>query len=537
MSLRENIARRLAPRSFRLAEITQQAMAQNTHLNEAVNRLEQEFSSDEEWRRLGMDLQLQFTRAGLDDLMAASRAMYMSHPLIQRAVNVTTYYTWAQGWQYEAEDERIMAEVVEPMLANESNRLELYGHQARVLTDVDQIVDGNIFLPLFTDAVGDVNVRSIPSVQVREIITHPQDAQQVWFYRRVWSQQEFDETTGRFDIKQYECLYPDIRYQPARQPGSIGGVEVRWDAPVIHQRTGGLKHMQFGVPQTYAALDWARAYQGYLEDWHTLMSSLARFAWSVTSSKSKAQKLRERLRGRDSEEELEESELPTRDPRRRVPVPGAIWADKEPLTPINKTGSAPDAEGSKPSRLMVASSMDLPDTILCSDPQQGALATAKTLDRPTELGFINRQTMWNDLDARIFRYVVDAKVRRGRLPGRSVRTPDGTVVEPGIDATVKTAFPPILEHDTKEVVQAIVAAATLEGKTDAGTIPKEEVSRQLMSALSVEDIEAALEDLEQQEQDELKQAMDDMKNQLAAMQGQPSPPPPVPSPNGAGAET
>lgn len=531
MGFRENLARRWAPKEHRLAEIAQQALAQQGYLYESIDQLEQAVINDEEWRRLGAALTHEFTRPGLDDLIGVSRAMYLANPLIQRAVNVTTYYTWAQGWEYVAAEDRVMAEVVEPMLADESNRLEFYGHQARILTDVDQQVDGNLFLTLFTNAIGDVSVRTIPTEQVREIIHSPQDYLQVWFYRRCWSQSEFNEATGRTDVKQYEVLYPDIRYQPLSKPESIGGIDVRWDAPIIHQRTGGLKHMQYGMPQTYAALDWARAYKKYLEDWHTLMSSLARFAWKATASKSKAQRLRERLGRTGQPEYAEETDPP--DATRRPPVPGAMWADKSTdLTPINKTGASPDADGSKPSRLMVASAMDLPDTMLSNDPQQGALATAKTLDRPTELGFINRQTLWSDLDSRIFRYVVDAKVRAGRMPGRIVRTQDGSEVEPLIDATVRTMYPDILEHDTLEVVKAIVAAATLEGKTTAMTIPEEETSRQLLTALGVEDVDEALETLEQEKLDDMKQQLDDMRAQLDQAQQQPTPPPPVAARNG-----
>src|SRR6185503_16182739 len=126
------------------------------------------------------------------------------------------------------------------------------------------------------------------------------------------------------------------------------------------------------------------------------------------------------------------------------------------------------AEDAKPSRLMVGAAMDLPDTILSGDPQQGNLATAKTLDRPTELAMRSRQSAASDWHARIFRYTVDAKVRRGKLPGRIEAYGGETEVEPGVDATVNVVFPPILEHDTQQTVAAIVSAATLDGKSEAG---------------------------------------------------------------------
>lgn len=484
------------PVATRLREELRSERWQSQLLEENLWVLEQQIVGDEEFRRLGMQTNMEFTRRGLDDLVNVSRVMYLSNPLLQRAINVTTYYTWAQGYEFHAEDDRIQQEVVEQQLQDEGNQLELYGHQAAILTDVDQQCDGNIFLALFTDSFGNVKVRTVPTDEIREIITNPLDRQDVWYYRRTWGQMEFDQVTGISTARTYEALYPDIRYNPSAQPASIGGVDVMWDAPIIHQKTGGFKRMQFGVPQTYAALDWARAYKKFLEDWHTIVASLARFAWQATSKKSKREKLKDRLGiGTPTGNELEEPETPVA--RRRPPVPGSVFAggEDDKITAINKTGASPSAEDAKPSRMMVAAAMDLPDTILSGDPQQGALATAKTLDRPTELGFLSRQAMWASLHARIFRYTVDAKVRRGRLPGRVVRDGFGSYVEPRIDPSVEMQFPPVLEHDITETVNAIVAAATLEGKTDAGTIPRQETSQLLMNALGVDDVQDKLDEL------------------------------------------
>jgi len=499
-----------------VAAIREEAIAaQNNEqlLAEHLADLEREIVGDEGWRRLVLTQNMDFTRDGLNRLIEVSRAMYLHHPLIQRAVNVNTYYTWAQGHQFKAKDQRIQDEVVDVTTDDERNRLALYSHQATILTDVDQMVEGNIHLALFTNGDGDIQVRSIPTEQIWEIICDPQDMIQVRFYRRCWTQVEFNETTGNMDQKQYEELYPDINYQPRVKPESIAGVPVNWDSPIIHQRTGGFKHMQFGIPQTYAALDWARAYKKFLEDWHTVVASLARFAWKTTAKGSKAQRLKDRMRRRGTQ--LEE---PSEGEQQGPPIAGAMWADSADLTPIGKSGAVTTASDAKQSRLMVGAAMDLPDTILSGDPQQGNLATATTLDRPTELGMRNRQSMYNDLHARIFRYIVDAKVRRGKLPGRVIRTPEGSVVDPRRDPQVLTIFPPILEHNPKDQVAAVVAAATLSGKPKAFTIPREELSRQLMAAVGVADIDQALKDLEGEEEEELRKAAKRAQD-LIAQQG------------------
>lgn len=459
---------------------------------------------DEGWRRLAFNMKHEFSRGGLDKVIELSRAMYCVHPLIQRSVNVTTYYVHAQGWNLEAEEERIQKEVVEPTISDDGNRAELYGHQARILTLVDQMTDGNIFIKMPTGPRGEIDVRSIPVDEIREIYYKPGDIMTPWYYRRRWTESTFNEAKGQIEQKQREALYPDWRYHPRSQPSTIGGYDVMWEEPVLHRRTGGFKQMQFGIPSTYAALEWARAYKKFLEDWHSLVASLSRFAWNkTTKGKGKSKQAKEKLDSKVGEGGS------LRDANKQEPA-GAVHIDVEgaDLTPIPKSGATTSAEDAKPSRLMVASAMDLPDTLLSNDPQQGALATAKTLDRPSELGFMNWQALERDLNQDIFRYQIDAMIRRGRLPGRVIREAGVSFVEPGIDPTVNVNFPPILEHDTKDVVQAIVAAATLEGKADAHLIPREETARLLMEAIGVDDVEQAMKELPEEEQEELNDAVD-----------------------------
>lgn len=465
-----------------LREQLQQERWQNTFLAESMAALESQMV-DEGWRRLVTNLDREFTRAGLDDLMKMSRAMYLSHPLIQRAVNVRAYYTWAQGVSFGAADDRVQAEVVDPLISDDRNGAELYHHQARILADVDQQTDGNIFHALFTADNGDIQIRAVPAEEIRNIHTKPGDRGERWFYRRVWSEDEFDLNTGSVRAVPREVLYPDYLHPALRgaggsKPESIGGIEVRWDAPIIHQRTGGLRHQQFGIPETYAALDWARAYRKFLEDWHTIVSSLARFAWRLTVKGSKVKDAKRRLASTISPESPGESNPPT--------SAGSVFvgsADQE-MTPIPKTGATTSAEDGRPSRLMVAAAMDLPDTILSGDTNQGTLATAKSLDRPTELAIRSRQSMWADHHRAIFSYAVWARLERhGKLPS-------------SVDPQVTVSFPSVLEHDVEMMVRAIVSAATLDGKVEAGTIPRDQLSRMLLQALNVEDVESVLDDLE-----------------------------------------
>jgi len=368
------------------------------------------------------------------------------------------------------------------------------------------MVDGNKFHALFTDDDAFVRIRQIPSEEIREIHTKPGDGATNMFYRRCWTEMRLDMTKGIEIPHVEEALYPDIHWQPVNQVGSIGGIPVKWDSPIVHTRTGGLRAMKFGFPETYAAIDWARAYRKFLVDWHTIINSLSKFAMMHTTEEKKINDTREKY---EEEFGLDEAELVEMDERRgrRRDVGGvAVIGKGDKIAPLPRSGAMTSAEDAKASRLMVASAMNIPDPMLSEDPQQGALATARTLDRPTELGMRFRQSVAASDDKEILNYKIRMAVREGKLAGTSKRIDGFWEFKPNEDPDIKVIFPPILEHDPQEVVTAIVAAATLSGNLPAGTIPRETLSKALMSALpGIEDIEKAMNELPDENDPKLPQ--------------------------------
>jgi hypothetical protein len=488
----------------------------NELLRESMQRLEMALE-EEGWRSVSGELDAEFSRDGLDMLVDLSRAMYIANPLINRAVNVTGYYVWAQGVTIQAADERVQQLVIDPLLEDYTNQEELFGTQARLLTEVDQMVDGNVFLGLPTnEATGEVYVRSIPSNEIREIITKPGDKAVVMFYRRDWVEKVLDETTGRVEAKTRSALYPDWRYFPVDRPEQMGEMEVLWSSPVIHRKSGGLKQMRFGVPEVYSAIPWARAYKGFLEDWHTIAKSLARFAWQgVVASKGKGggkvKRTKDKLQ-RPTIEEYEEGSSKRTPPEQA----GAVWlgGEGDSLTPIPKTGATMRADDSRPSRLMVATAMNLPDTILSGDVDVGNFATSKTLDRPTELYMRTRQALNVDLLQCVFQYAFMAQVRYGIMPGGERESGGYLEIESNIDDTIAITFPPILEDDKKANVDAVVAAATLSGHPDAGVLPQEYTAKALLESLGAEDIEGILKELPEEQNEELQEAVNALREAL-----------------------
>jgi hypothetical protein len=272
-----------------------------------------------------------------------------------------------------------------------------------------------------------------------------------------------------------------------------------WDSPVYHVKVGALPDMRFGVSEVYAALDWAKAYTKFLEDWATITRAYSRFAWQLKvpggATQIAAAKARLNTTVTDSESE-------TNPP----PITGSTFISGAgtDMQPVRTAGATVSMEDGRRLMLMVCATVGLPESFF-GDVSVGTLATARSLDRPTELKMRNRQSLWEDVFTDIFWYVLERAVRAGKLAGTVIDDEDGVpVLDLGqtddgkgnmvdIDATVHVTFPPILEHDIAASVQAIAQAATLGGSGAlAGVIDQETVSRMLLTALGERDIDATL---------------------------------------------
>src|SRR5690606_27754034 len=213
--------------------------------------------------------------------------------------------------------------------------------------------------------------------------------------------------------EQREQLYPCVDYRPARRPQRWIGLPVDWSAPMLHVAVNRPLHWQRGIPDAYAAIDWARAYKIFLEDWATLVKSLSRFAWRLTAKGNARSQARQKL-----------ATKPPIDPAtgRALDVGAtAVTPVDAALEAIPKTGATIDSESGRPLAAMVAAALGVPVTMLLGDPgTTGARATAETLDRPTELEMGQRRELWTGVLRRIVGYVIVEAVRAPQGPLQGV---------------------------------------------------------------------------------------------------------------------
>lgn len=480
-------------------------------LSLAVERLaELELALDDtDWIRMSIDGSLEFSNAGLAKIVSLARLAYLKNPLINRAVNVQAYYVWGQGVNIEASPDEVDP-VVQAFLDHPKNQVELTSHQARTMKEITLELEANLFFVLFTNSsTGRVIVRKIPvdEILAGDIVTNPEDRKEPWFYKRVWNQRTFQVATGQTSFSTMTAYYPDWRYRPAEgdRPDAIGGDPVHWDQPVMHVKVGGLDDMRFGVPEVYSALDWAKAVTKDLERYATLRAALARYAHKLSTGGGPAGVAAAKAKlGTTRSTDNPESNPPAVTGSTFVSNPGTS------LEPYNTRNALPPADDARRLGLMVAAGTGIPETILFGDADVGNLATAKTLDRPTELKVVDRQTLWADVLKDLLGYVVETAARKANGPLQGVVDVDVDQDDPaivhltaagadGVDTPVvyEVTFPDVLERSVTERVEAIVKATTL-GNTKgvpAGTIPPRQAIALLLRALGLDDIDELLDDV------------------------------------------
>jgi hypothetical protein len=455
-------------------------------LRESMAALELQLH-DPGWQRLAAAANLEFTAEGLCRLREICRLYAVKSPLIKRAVELRAAYVWGEGVQVSARatgksadaGEQDVNAVIQEFLAGRGNVRCLTGQQARERLERRLAVDGEIPILLTSDpATGRVRARIFSADEIVDIRCDPDDAERPWYYLRRRAVTSWD-AAGTPVMSTEERWHPHLDHRPLLRPAAFGPVPVDWSSPILHVAVNGLPGWHRGLPDVYAAVDWAKAYKEFLEQWALLMKSLSRYAWRAKAPAAARAATRSALAAAPP--------VDRHDPTRPLATGATVsLSPGAELEAISKTGATIDADSGRPLATMAASAVSLPVTMLLADPgQTGARATAETLDRPTELCMSLRRGLHAAVIRRICEHVIAESVRapRGALRG-TITVIDGeeaVTLDGGTDQTVDITWPDLDEADPAATVKSIVDASS------TGVMPPEIVLRLLLAALGVAD--------------------------------------------------
>ena len=507
--------------------------AAEAQLTERIAELELSLE-DQGWNRItGALSDFEFSTAGIKKIIRLSRIYYLKNPIIRRPVELQAYYVWGQGVSIHADNQKI-DDVVQRFIGDADTMRTFSGHQA--LMDNERLlrVEGNLFLRLFPAPGGSVQVRRLPVDQILDgdIITNPDDSSEVWFYVRRWRPgagaeervEAYPDWEYERRLKSVESRYQfsldDVRQTSVDLPMTNESVPIDWSTPVMHKKVGALPDMKFGVPETYAAIDWARAYKEALEDYKKIVKSLAKWAWKLKSGSDQASVNAARAA---LESTLGASGYAT--DQNAPPVAGSTFVYRQgiDLETVDVSKAIIDPEGFNRLMLMACAAMGTPSNFY-GDAASGNLASAKTLDRPTELMFRDRQIFHSEIITDVLTFVVETAASSALVPEvksagyEKNGTMKITVGGKEADLDIKIDFPPILQQDAREQVQALVSGLTLNGQALQVMNDGPTIIRLLLTALGVEDIDEIV---------ELFYPKDDSEPQAKPIETFPPPPTPA----------
>ena len=356
-----------------------------------------------EWRREVNMSWMEFSRWGIQQIILVSRLYYIKNPIIRRLVDVCASYVFARGVEISSPDKAVNDEIDAFIRANQ----KVLGQRALVNLEKRKDYDGNLFFVFFSDKnTGESSIRTIDATEIDEIATDPDDTDTPWYYHRVCAVKKFNPATGATDQDTVREWYPALGYDPTPRPVQIRDEPVRWENPVYHSKCGEVAKWTYGCPRAYPALDWAKEARKYLEASASVKQSNAQIARTITTKggQQAIQGLKYQL-------------------QTTVGPSANIW-DTNPTSVAGATMAS--GPGSEMKLVAMRNMSDSPDEVrryfqMCvmvwgvpltflGDTMDGSMATAVSLDRPTETVMLEKQEAWiEDLTVLVLTHLKQAK--------------------------------------------------------------------------------------------------------------------------------
>ena len=427
---------------------------------------------------------LEFTRWGIQQIILICRLYYIKNPIPRRLVDVIAQYTFARGFDITTDDGASNDAIKDFKRRN----AKVLGHVALTAQQRSKITDGNLFWVFFTnEGTGLCDLRLIDATEIQDIRTDPEDADSPQYYQRIWTERVFSPDQGSAATAVRRAWYPAIDFIPVgEKPLKINGDPVMWDAPVYHRKLGTVGKWLFGCPPMYPMVDWAKASRHFLEVCMSVRESLSQ--WATTLTTKGGQQAIEGIKQQMQTQVGPGSPAYDTNP---AAVAGStfISGPGTKLEAFKVQGAAFSPEDVRRYLLMCCMVLGMPETFL-GDVSTGNLATATSLDRPTETVFLSIQEEWIEDLTVIVSYALkqQAAAPGGKLrEALSERRPKFVAAERRIQTTaggarfwgfreakkkasqsdeieVRVQFPAIREGDMATLVKAGVEAMTLDNK-------------------------------------------------------------------------
>ncbi len=341
-------------------------------IREATQTVEDELRlEDAGWENLSGSTGDIITDAARIVNLKLSRLYYNKDPMGKQSIRLWTDYTFGTGMTWQTEDDAAK-KALEGFWNAKNNKAVLSARGQRKSSD-KLLVDGEVFFAIFLGANGSATIRRINPLEIAEIITNPDDIEDVRFYRRQWT-----DAQGR----PHESIYCSTTNQKNEATNDASGKSVQKndDALIYHLTYNTIS--QRGNPLLLPALDWIRQYRRFLASRVAIMLALARFAWKskVMGGQAAVDAIKAKTHGKEiaAGSHLTEN----------------LGVDTTPIK--TESGASAAYQDGKMIKYQICAAVGIPEQYF-GDISTGNLATAKTVELPMMKMFQSYQAIWNDV--------------------------------------------------------------------------------------------------------------------------------------------
>lgn len=402
------------------------------------------------------------------------RARYYWHldPLAKQAVRLWTDYALGTGLTWRAKEEgtqRILSE-----FWNSRKNRSIFGSSGQRKSSRKLLVDGEVFFAIFPGAKPEQTIlRRIDPLQIKNIVTDPEDEDTVLVYKREFTTIKGEQVTRYYrdwTAPKAELIDEQGKFLDGANVAKMNNGE---DILVYHLPFETIGHR--GNSLLAPVIDWLKSYRQFMASRIAIIKALAIFAWKqkIKGGATEVETARTSWESNYATGGTEETNPP--------PAPASTWVENEgsKLEPIKTEtgGRTARADGD-----MIKLQVSAGTTIMLhyfGDPSTGNLATATAMELPMLKAFQSYQTLWSDFYQDIFGIVLE----RAKVPEEKRFT--------------DRDYPPIVEADAPKVIEAI--KKLLEAIPELNT---DEIKTLALTTLKINNVDEILKKLKENEPSE-----------------------------------
>lgn len=497
-------------------------------LREAITSLSAQLLLDEQgWIALGAqgDVGVEQNPILRKDAVLASRYYWQRDSLYGNAIRLIKNYTFGRGIGYRANDPDVQA-VLDAFWDDEDNSLVATPAGQWELAERIQ-TDGELPFVYFVDRyTGRVKTALIDTLEITQVITHPQNNRKPLYYERRWNPRVWSWSGKSYRIAgQRVDYYPDWQaatkssaprglvecpycgspnagltclscIAPLRESHAAIGSDPTGEtySTVSTPHTQTYMHMwkvnsrsERGLPSHYSGLTWTKTSKGFMQDRATLTLASATFAFKQIIKGGVKQIARmvdqwgSAILGRYGG---------TRGRERREGAQIMIENESATLEQFNFTTRSSEAyQDWRMFRQMIGASAGIIEQDLTGDPTIGNLASMTAMAGTQLKNFESWQEYFTGIYEAIFDFVIQMAIKYGKL------TPFDKKTGKPRDLTVEVNFPPILGRDLSSLIGAVSQLISAQTQAQREYISPRRIAGYILQAFGETDVDQALKEL------------------------------------------